>query len=225
MGPLLGGTALVRYTSDKTNIIFDGNSLVEGNALGPTDQPTKGIVPQLAGLFPINGNITIHNIGVSGQAISDMRSRGSLFADGNYAAGKKNVLLVWEGTNSICNNGVSGADAGAQMAQYCAERLAAHPDWLIVMLTTLPRFNIGSYSIPDGNAQLDIFDAYIKANQRAMGVKKIVDVRAAGIFTYTGPTVSDAMAPYMIDPIHYNAAGGTVLAQYCADALRRLPAR
>lgn len=221
MGPILGGVPIIRYSAAGSNIVFDGNSLVEA-----THVPAgKGIVPQLMPLPPLNSQVSITNIGKNGQTINDMRARGSAYADASYVAGKKNILIAWEATNSICNTGFTGAVAGAQMEAYCAERLAAHPDWVIVLMTTIPRFATGAYAVPTGNAELNSYDAYIKENFKRMGAKKIIDVRASGIFTYTGPTVSAEMAPYMLEEIHYNAAGGALLAQYVADGIKRLPAR
>lgn len=219
-GPILGSQSFLRYSSN-INIVFDGNSLVQATQVPSGD----GIAEKTATLAPLSSLVVVKNIGVNGQTINDMRNRGSAYADANFVAGKKNMLIAWEGTNAIFNSGATGAVAGAQMEQYCVERLAAHPDWIIVLMTTLPRFSTGSFSIVDGNAQLDAYNAYLQANFKRMGARKVVDVRASGVFAYTGPTMSAAMSPLMNDTIHYNSAGGALLSQYLADGLKRVPLR
>ncbi len=223
MNPILAGSPTIKYLASDVNIVFDGNSLVAGAS---ASGPSAYMPAQLTQLPPLNGLITVKNIGVSGQTIANMRSRGTAFADANYVAGKKNILLAWEGTNSICNNaGMSGVAAGAAMAAYCADRLAAHPDWRIILLTTIPRFAITAYSIAAGNAQLSAYDDYIKANYKAMGAQRVLDVRAGGVFIYTGTTMDAVMSPYMAESIHCNDLGYGLVASYCASELRRLKAR
>lgn len=223
MGPIMGGLPVLKYSAAGVNIVFDGNSLVAGSGASGS---SKFLPAQVAALSPLNGLVTVTNIGVAGQSIANMRTRGTAYADANYVAGKKNILVVWEGTNSICNEVKTGAAAGAEMAGYCADRLAAHPDWIIVQMTTLPRFGlITTYTVAQANAELDAYNAYLQANHRTMGCKRLVDVRTAGIFTYTGPTVNGTMSPYMSDTTHCNDAGYGLVAQYVADVLKRLPAR
>lgn len=221
----MGASGLVRFSGDQTNIVFDGNSLVYGYGLA--DPPNQSVPGQLKPMAPLNGNVNVLNIGVSGQTIDNMRTRGTQYADAGYVPGKRNVLLAWEGTNSVCNTTMTGQAAGDAMRAYCADRLAAHKDWIIVLMTTLPRFDVsaGSWTVPQANAELSAFDAYLKANCRSMGAKALIDVRAGGIFTYTGPTMSAAMSQYMAENVHYNAAGGALIAAYVAAVLKRLPAR
>jgi hypothetical protein len=216
----------VRYSGAGVNIVFDGNSLVFGYKASSTSQSTPS---QMALLPPLNGLVTVKNIGVTGQNITNMRSRGTAYADANYAPGKKNILLAWEGTNTICNTdagaGKDGPGAAADMAAYCQDRLSAHPDWVIVMMTTIPRFDTHTKTIAQQNADMQAYDDYLRANWRAMGCKGLVDVRAGGIFVYTGPVMDAKMSPYMTELVHCNDAGYGLIAQYCATALRRLPAR
>ena len=219
MGPLLSGAALQRYTSSTVNIVFDGNSLVSGVGASTA---AKYLPAQVAALAPLNGNIAVANTGVSGRAIDGMTTS----ADPAYVAGKKNILVVWEGTNTICNQTKTGVAAGIEMAGYCNYRLTAHPDWVIIQMTTLPRFGfLQTYSVAQANAELDAYNSYLAANYKSMGCKQLIDVRAAGIFTYTGTTVSTTMSPYMSDTTHCNDAGYALVAQYVANTLRRLSSR
>lgn len=225
------GVRTARYSGAGTNIVFDGNSLVAGVG---ASSAASNLPAQLAALAPLNGAVSVVNIGVSGQNITDMRNRGASFADANYVAGKTNVLIVWEGTNTVCNNvansGKTGAAAGADLAAYCADRRAAHPDWTIVLLTTMPRFNIPStaYTIATANDELSNYNTYIKNNFRGMGARRVIDVRASGVFTYTGTTCTALMQTYMSEAtgaVHCNDSGYALIAGYCATGLRALPMR
>lgn len=224
IGPILGGAARQKYGASSANIVFDGNSLVAGTVL--PSPSTQNIAAQLKPMAPLNGAVNMVNIGVGGHTIAQMAAHG---ADSNYVAGKRNILIAWEGTNSICNTSMTGQAAGAAMAAYCADRLAAHPSWAIVLMTTIPRFDAygSSWTVSQLNNELLAYDAYLRANWKAMGAKALLDVRASGLFACApgAGSMPTAMAPYMIDQIHYNPAGGAILAGYVAAALKRLPAR
>lgn len=223
IGPIMGGVASRKYTGTGTNIIFEGNSLVYG--WGSTAGNT--VPQQLARLPPLNGAVTVHNRGSNGASIADLRADpGSV--DNVYVAGKENIVFVWEATNSIYSGWKrTGVQAGEDMAAYCAERLAVHPDYKIILLTTIPRFQTDSHfgaNVAAGNAELSAYDSYIKANYQAMGAKAVVDVRAAGVFVYTGPTMQAELVPLYSDLVHLNDTSNAFIAQYCAAALRRLRA-
>lgn len=224
IGSIIAAPNYVRYSAAAVNIIFDGNSFVAGfGASGPS----QFLPAQMATLAPLSGNVPVINTGVSGQTIANMRTRGSAFVDANYVAGKKNVLLALEGYNTIVNTGVTGAQAGAQMAAYCADRLVAHPDFLIALVSTIGTTSAGNTSVAALNAELLAYDNYLRNNFKAMGAKIFIDLRADGVFAYTGPTFSEQQAPLMYDPIHPNDAGygPPYIAQYCANGLKRMPVR
>lgn len=225
IGPILGGLVPQKYTPTGIKMICDGNSLVHGyGSTTGNDFPS-----QLGRLAPINSQFNVANTGANGINIQTMRNNGPTNIDANYNAGKTNILFAWEGTNTAWQNAsLTGTEIAQQMEAYCQERLDAHSDWKIILLTTLPRFNTdGAYGadLAAGNATLIEYNDYLKANYRSMGAKMVVDVRAAGIFTYTGTAMPAAMQPYMYDLIHCNDDGYGLIAKYCADALRRLPAR
>jgi lysophospholipase L1-like esterase len=233
IGPVLGGLPRLRYTSDKVNVVFDGNSLVRGD--GSTNG--QNLVTQVSALAPLNGQLVVPNLGIDGQTIAQMRS-GSSDVEASWVPGKTNVLVVWEGTNSI-NYGASsddGTGAFNDMAAYCADRLALHP-WKLVMMTTLPRYNLGATQaqVDTFNAKLVKYSSLLLANYKSIGAVAIVDVRQAGspwIFPdYTLSTFESATAlPYWANEgagkhIHLNNAGYGVVARMVADVLKRLTAR
>lgn len=231
------GSPPVNFATADLNCVFDGNSIVAN--IGASTA-TKGVVSQLGLIPPINGRTVIANIGVSGQTIgqspattASMRGRRAAFLDPLWAPGKTNILFVLEGTNTVCNNpGRTGLQAAADLAGYCAEVLAVHP-WKIVMLLTIPRFNMtpGIYQsdLPAGNAELLAFNKYVMANYRSMGIKLCIDpmLQADGIFTAPAAATNTPgnMSPFMADKIHPNDAGHLKFAQYIAAVLRRLPNR
>lgn len=225
MGPILGGVPRMKFSSTTAAIIFDGNSLVAGYGASNNNS----LPSQLAALAPLNSAVSMGNTGVTGQNITGMRTRGASVVDGAYAAGKKNILFAWEGTNTICNNdsnaNKTGLQAAADMVLYCQDRLAAHPGQVIILVTAMPRFDTHNRTVAQQEVELSAYNDYLLANYRDMGAKAIVDVRAGGVFTYTGPTMSAAMSPYMSDTVHCNDAGYALIARYCADVLKRLPAR
>lgn len=221
MGPIMDGMPLLRYTAAKVNIVIDGNSFVSGTGASTL---SKTLPNQLKALAPLNGQITVTSTGVAGQSITDMRTRGTQYVDSLFNAAKTNVLIAVEGTNSVCNLGRTGIQAGQDMAAYCADRLAAQP-WKIILLGTIPRFVMANWGVANGNAQLQAYNDYLAANHRAMGAKRYVDPRSEGIFIYTGATMDPIMSPYMDEGTHPNDNGYGKLAGYIANTLKRMPAR
>ena len=224
MGPLLAGVAPISFKAANTQAVFDGNSLVFGvGSSGGNNLPA-----QVAALGPINSGLTFTNTAVSGQTINDMRARGAEFVDVKYDPSKSNVLVLWEGTNSICNSPArTGMEAIGDMIAYVAERRAANPGWKIVLLTTIPRYYMQGVTSAVGNAQLVIYNNYILANYKAMDIDAVVDVRSNPVFTYAGAaSMPPEMTPYSSDGhTHLNNAGYALIAAMVAPVLRRLPKR
>ena len=221
----MGGVAPIVYKTASAQAVFDGNSLVFG--YGSSGGQTLPV--QLAAMAPISGGLVITNPAVGGQTINAMRARGPEFVDALYDPAKSNVLLIWEGTNSICNTPArTGMEAIADLTAYIAERRAANPGWKIVVLTTIPRYYMQGTTVQNGNAQLLIFNNYLLSNYREIGADAVVDVRQNAVFVYpTGATnMPSYMTPYSSDGhTHLNNAGLGLVAVMVAPALRRLPKR
>jgi lysophospholipase L1-like esterase len=227
MGPFSDHAAKVRYDTTNTKVICEGNSLVFGYGASAG----HAMPQQLQLLLPPGGSV-VTNLGVGGSTFKDLTSMTARASavDAMYEAGKQHVLLIWEGTNSIWNNATySGADVGRQCADYVAARKAAMPGVKIVLLTTIPRYNVspqyGSDLIAPNNKLVD-YDSYLKKYWRDMGAHAVIDVRASGVFSYPGTqNMAASMKPYISDPTHLNDAGYGLIAQYCATALRHLRMR
>lgn len=233
--PMLSQSARVRIDAN-TIMVIDGNSLVAGvGASGAT----KYMSAQLQAMAPISNVVTITNKGVGGQTIDNMITAG-FNIDALYVAGKKNILLAWEGTNQIISNNITGAAAGVKMGNYVAARLAANAGWKIVLIGTIPRQSVGAYTqnvggVNGANAELIAYDNYLRDNWRAMGAKEFITLRNAGsIFVlpdYTSgsfenpPYINYEAAGESTAHIHLNDLGYNAVAQIVAAALRRLPSR
>lgn len=231
MNPALLGAAIVRYLPSTTNVVLDGNSLVAGTG---SSVPAYNLAGQVASLPPISGQLSITNLGIGGQTTRQMNGMdggSSADVDAAWVSGKTNVLLVWEGTNSIYGGGRTASQAYQDMADYCAARLALNP-WLIVIINTLPR-QIGNPVAEDAmNAKLVDYNAQLAAGYRSMGARAVVDVRQAGspfAFTNYSQASYDATVDYWKNPeyikVHLSDTGYSVIAGYVASQLKRLRLR
>jgi lysophospholipase L1-like esterase len=96
-------------------------------------------------------------------------------------------------------------------------------------MTGLPRGSLfgSTWNAVTGEEQMQIANAYIRANYRAMGAVALVEARrAGGPFDFTDCTnLANFPSSLWTDPTHPNSAGKAILAQYIADVFKRLPAR
>lgn len=221
----------------RANIVFDGNSLMRGGY-----SPAGTQLPnQVAARTPVLGTgAPMTNCGVNGQTWKNMNGLGgysSSDVDGAWVDGKANLLIIWEGTNSICNPPVvTATQAAADAAAYIAARRALHP-WIIVLLTTIPREGNSTLMADQAgrneyNARLVEYDNYLRANYKSMGADVLVDCRPpGGIFNFTGytPADFDTAAACWTDlettpnRTHLSGAGLAVIGGYVAAALKTLP--
>lgn len=217
MGPILGGIARFKFDPATVAITFDGNSLV--------DPIYSDLATQLQALAPLSGNFTIVNKGLSGQTVANMTSSAG-DVDAAWVAGKTNVLLLWEITNSIFVEGKTGLQACADMSSYIAARKAVHP-WIVVLMTCIPRgdFLGNTWNVTDGEVQLQAANTYLRNNYKTMGARALVEMRQ-GPFNFTDSgNGANFPAALWTDRTHPNSTGKAYCAQYIAQTLRRLPAR
>jgi lysophospholipase L1-like esterase len=234
MSFLMSGIPRIQLDPAKTNIVCVGNSLTHGDG---GDGVTGDYPHQMSALPALNG-ISAINAGVSGARTIDMIGQQATNVDAHWDATKAtNVLIIWEGTNSIAD-GASAATAYAQMITYIANILAVHK-WVIVLMTCLPRENSAGQTQTDAwNASLDSYNALLVANYRSMGAKGLVNIRAAGspyntpsynmatfeaFATASGLFVPGEIAGHNIT--HQVNAGYAVIASMVAAVLPKLPRR
>lgn len=210
------------------NLVIDANSHYADWVYSPIER-----VGALASLVTASG-ATVTNLAVPGQSWSDMRLNAAT-TDAAWVAGKKNVLVCGETTNSIFG-GTSGAPVRttrdqviSDAQQFIAGRLARNP-WLVALCGTIPRG--GRPEDAEKNALAQASDDYKAANFRDMGAHAYCDFRADPWFDNDGtsinstnvwmgvPNLSVESTPEYIHPM--GAARGA-FAGRIATALQTLP--
>lgn len=206
-----------RWDPASVSITIDGNSLVSASS--------SGLVAALAPLRPLNGAFTIKNRGSAGQSTASMIASAA-DVDSSFESGKTNFLLVWEITNSVFGDNLSGLQAVAQMETYIAARKAANP-WRVVLFTCLPRGTLAGWDPAPRNAQLNVANDYMRSNYRAMGAEALVEMqRPGGPFDFADVTdAANFPAALWVDHTHPTPAGHAYTAMYVADVLDNLRAR
>lgn len=222
----------LKFTS-AVNLVFDGNSLFFGE--GATASQFR-VPDQVMALAPVAGSgATRTGSGnpVSGQTWRQMNGLdggSTADVDGAWSAGKTNILIIWETTNSVYNGGRTGLQAAQDCADYIAARKALNP-WKVVLLTTIPREQGSNQTDRDAkNAQLAAADNFMRGNYRAMGADVLCDVRVAGSpFAFASYLPSDFTAAGDVwkagesPRIHLNDSGYSVIAGLIGSSLRRVP--
>lgn len=220
IGPIMGGMKFADYDASKYAMTFAGNSIAD---------PAYGsdLVPQLNAMAPVSNKFSITTRAHAGYGFTQLESVANE-VDVSFVNGRINFLIIFELTNTIYNDGKTGLETCAQLAQYIANRKALHP-WRVVVMTGLPRGSLfgGTWDVTTGEQQMKICNAYLRENYRAMGAIACVEARrAGGPFDFTDASNgSNFPAALWDDRTHPNHAGRTYLAQYIADVLKRLPAR
>jgi hypothetical protein len=227
----LGGAPRVRDWS-KVRLSFSGNSLAGGT--GSANYGSNGPVEQLPLLDPISGAIAIQKHAYGGQSITQLDA-SAYELDHDWKSGSRNMFLFWEGTNSICNDGRTAAQALGDLQVFLANRLAINPNWKIGLLTALPRQQgpamSGSQSdIDTFNQRLVDWNTGVKQFYRAFGAHFVVDVRQPGSpfnFPDYSPSTFALRDDLWSEPaggrVHLTDAGYAVICRFIANALYRAP--
>ena len=163
MNPALlsGRPRLPWQTAGAINLVVDGNSIQAGgqDGSGSVGGPVGWLVRNVA---PFSGH-SYHNVAIGGQTTTDMINNAS-DVDNAWTAGKINILIVQEGTNTngrqadgVTNNftvgtGISGAANCQLFLDYLAARRAAR-DWDAIVVATPPPGTYVAYyeSVSTGN--------------------------------------------------------------------------
>lgn len=120
---------------------------------------------------------TTSNSAIPGQTWDDMRLAAS-DVDSAYVSGKTNVLVTGETTNQVYNAGSSVEQTIQKAQQYITARKLAHPDWIILLVGTIPRADLATPELNRAaNQKLIEVDAYHKANMLDVGIHGFVDIR------------------------------------------------
>lgn len=208
-----------------THLSFDGNSLFAG--VGATGSPLQNApnqvmaLPAFAGTGQGPSDSPYANVAVSGHTWAQMLAHG---VDNTWAQGKRNLLLLWETTNTLAG-GKTPAQNFADAKAYIAARRAAKP-WIIGVLTSLPKEGPDSTLIGSANefnASLVAADNMFRTRRQELGADFIVDTRLPGSpFAFTGYTAADFTACGLYfeavgSRVHLTNAGYAVIAQMIRD--------
>lgn len=186
------GQAQSYWIDNTVNFVFDGNSLVF------RDSGAGTLMMQMARRSPVLGSRAIlSNVSVDGQTTRQMNGLdggSSADVDAAWVAGKKNVLVAWEGTNSIWTGARTGAQAAQDMWDYIVARQAVHTWDKIVVGTTIPRQG----GLPDGatltanNNEQITYDALIISNAASKGYLAVNNRGNPDTSFLISPPVTDA---------------------------------
>lgn len=232
MGSLLSGSIQARWSAAAVNMAFDGNSLIRGQ--GAT-LAAYNLVNAISRRAPVLGSgATLTNLGVDGQTLRMMNgldAGSSADVDAAWAVGKTNVLVIWEGTNSLFF-GRAPAQAMSELTDYIAARQAAHTWNHVAVLTVLPREqapNAGG-TVADMNSAIDSFNTLLRAGYLAAGATHLVEMRGTGspwnFNTYTTADFDAAQAYYFetTGRIHCSDLGYSKASAIVSDALSLISA-
>lgn len=228
MGPILGRSTRMRFNSSKVAITYDGNSHVSITR----DSGRFTALPASMGSVPIN------NIGVGGSTwrmLNGLDGGDASDVDGAYVNGKTNILIAWEGTNTLREFGRTPAQGWQDCVDYCSARQAyvaanrpGQRPWIILLGTCLPLGANYQYGDPvPRNAAIDAYNVIMRQNFRQVA-KGLFDVREVGsIFEGDlGKTAITSGIYAQGDSLHSTWDGyGKVTTNQIIPALRRLPAR
>lgn len=236
MNPALLTRPLVRFEPGAVAVCCDGNSLTAGQGATSSANRYPATLATLAPL--VSASVPVTNIGIGGQTgVQMLSSRADVTS--SYAAGKINILVAWELTNSAYFG---------RTAQQCVTDLLAYVDavkadlaWRVAVLTAIPR-----YQKRDGDAtflqsDVDAYNAVLDAandllrSQWRGRADLLIDLRASGsgfaFSTYT-PATFDATGLYIQEAAdggtirtHCSDAGYAEVARLVAAGLRRMPIR
>jgi hypothetical protein len=176
------GRQRLRRTPSALNIVMPGNSLISGAGQVPDLVGLQTLPDQVGRLLAayFSGAIVL-NRGHGGYTYAQLEPLAADEVDAAFLPGRTNVMILWETTNTVTFGATPAANASAAQS-YIQNRLAVHPSWIIVIMTTIPRQGgaTGQAAIDTLNANLLAADALIKSGYRAWGAKALIDVRQPG---------------------------------------------
>jgi len=216
---MISRSARLKWDSS-TNVVVDGNSIT-----------VYGFPLLLYGQEPVStSGASTHECGVGGQTWRNMDGLdggSSADVDAAYVAGKRNVLVAWETTNQAAGGGTAQSIADS-CAQYIANRRALHPDWIVMVLTSLPRYSTGN---PALTQRLIDVDDIMRRAWRSMGIDYLFDTRRmVPTLGFSGFSAADFQATQSYwnetsDWLHPTMDGHALITRQVASALRALPAK
>lgn len=177
---LIVATARRRTAINGLHIVVDGSSVTTANYgnIGTLDV-------HLMMHEPLASSGATHiGLGVGGETWLDMAAAGAE-VDAAFDPGRVNVLVTYETSNSLAS-GRTAAQVLGDITAYTAGRKAAHPEWLIVWIESLPYG--GSSAWATLNADKIAIDAAIQADPLTYGFDAFAATRTHPAFDHDGTT-------------------------------------
>jgi lysophospholipase L1-like esterase len=112
-------------------VLFDGDSI----SMGASAALRLGFSSRLERSFALRAQV--YNLGLDGYTLASMVTDAATWVDVHYSGSKRNVCVIFAGTNDIALSGTSGADTFTLLQTYVNDRVAA--GWKVVVVTRLPR--------------------------------------------------------------------------------------
>jgi lysophospholipase L1-like esterase len=197
-------------------LIIDGNSHFASNNL---QTYVTDALPAYMTAHNVPETFTsVVNFAVAGQSTQDMAADAATQIDAAFDNTKtKNVLLVWEATNDIYTNNLTGQQAYDNIKSYCQARKTANPTLAIAVGTVMPRSNSGT---PAGYeaARVD-FNTLLRAAKAAneTWLDAIADIAAEERFRDAGDELNNNY--FSSDQVHLTDTGRAILAPIFARAI------
>lgn len=218
MKPWTRGASRIVFSSG-VNVVWFGNSLFFGFGSSVSTLPQKvAALPPIAG----SGATASANPSVPGRSWAGMLTDVGT-ASAAWIPGKTNVLMMWEGTNSLYNDLVTPAQAVVDAQAVVAAARAANP-WVTGVLTCIPRSG-------NRNAQRVAYDNLLRASYKSYGFDFLFDVAAkVPTLDFDGDVPANFVATQgywseTSDWTHLNDAGYQLIANALAPELSKLPRR
>lgn len=173
-----GGAGISQVLTPRLTLNSDVHVHVDANSIfAQWVYPGIDKVGELGSAIKTAGS-TSSNSSIPGQTWDDMRLRAD-DVDSAYRPGKTNVLITGETTNQVYNLGATTEQAIQKAQQYITARKIAHPDWIILLVGTIPRADLSTPELnKSANQKLLEVDNYQRAHLKDMGVHGFVDVRS-----------------------------------------------
>ena len=198
---------LINPNNCPANIVFDGDSITYGSAA----VMNRGFVNQLASLK----RQSFYNLGISNNTYPYTMPKGVARTDKLIISGKKNILVVFLGTNDIFNFNRTGQQVYDDAVLYAQQRKTAGYTSIIV-LTCLPRSG--------GNTDRDTLNSLLLAN--TTDFDHVVNVGGDPVFKYKQAALQEGLLKsynplYFSDGTHPTTEGHRIIAGYLDPILDR----
>lgn len=195
---LRGGSRLGRL------VVFEGNSM---SCLNNGVQPPTWTTLFLRGAWAKAQHVAGVNVAVAGDDMRHANARAPLYVDPLLGAYGSGVCVLWEGTNTLIQDGYNADITFAKHYQYCKQRKAL--GWRVLMGTIVNRRYVGYGVEDDGRHEAARLAFNAQVRNTATQFDGILDVGADEIL---GADRAAWDTTYFRDGVHLTEAGAARVA-------------